>query len=228
MRAKCAPARTKAVSAQRRQQVLAGFDVGCIEALGELLQHRLQKLASAVVLPARLQQGRHVGCGAQLPGAQTMRAAQFERLDETRRNSERVRATIESAALSLRMPYRDRLIRRLRLLLADATEDDYGETLSPESLQGLLSFLRQNTAARYPDIMLTPEGFFRAEWHESDSSHLAITFLPGDDVRYVVFSRPPRARPHTMARIDRQSGITSADRVMEILAPFAIHRWVRD
>lgn len=151
----------------------------------------------------------------------------FERLDEQNDEGARLRRLLSCVSDFFPASYRDRLVSRVQMLSQELAEEDPGRVPSVESFQALLNFLVANPKLKFPHIVLTADGFFRAEWHRSKDYHLAVTFLLDGDVRFVVFAKRKGARlPSPLAKVDRQSGITSLDRLMEVLAPFAIRRWV--
>jgi hypothetical protein len=124
--------------------------------------------------------------------------------------------------------YRDRLVSRVKLLAAELDEDEPDRVPPVESLQHLVWFLTANPALKYPDIVLTPDGYFRAEWHKSNDHHLGVTFLSDGDVRFVVFAKPPRTKWTSQAtRVERQTGITTIERLLTVLGPFGVQRWVQ-
>ncbi len=74
--------------------------------------------------------------------------------------------------------------------LLGAAEDD-GYAVSPKSLQQFVRFLANHTDLKYPDVVVTPAGNFRAEWWRSRKSHIGIEFLPVGESRFVVFAPSP-------------------------------------
>ena len=151
----------------------------------------------------------------------------FERLDEKRDEGARLRAILSRAWRLLSPKYRDQLAARVQLLASELQDEESGQVPSTESLVQLLAFLLSNPSLHYPDIVLTPDGYFRAEWHRSRDRHLAVTFLPSGEVRYIVFAKRPGVRlSWPLAQVDRLSGITSIDRLLSLLVPLGVHRWI--
>ena len=153
----------------------------------------------------------------------------FERLDELRSERARFRALLQRLRLTLSTKYRDQLIARTELLAAELDDEEPGRVPAVDSLQSMATFLTLNPLMSFPEIVLTPDGHFRGEWHRGRDRHLAVTFLSAGEVRYVIFAKRPGARLlWPMAKVDRQSGVTSVDRLMDLLAPFAPRRWVEN
>src|SRR5580704_7361920 len=63
---------------QRRQQALGGFQIRRIRALDELFEDRLQKRSRRLGSSLAGQQRRQIDCGAQLPCARALTAAEFK------------------------------------------------------------------------------------------------------------------------------------------------------
>jgi hypothetical protein len=151
----------------------------------------------------------------------------FEWLDENRDESARFRALLQRVRQILPPKYRDKLIARVQLLAAELDEEEPGRAPSSNSLQSMISFLMSNPLVAFPEIVLIPDGHLRAEWHRGRDRHLTVTFLPGGEVRYVIFAKRLGTRlAWPMGKVDRQSGMTSIGRLMDVLAPFAPMRWM--
>lgn len=136
-----------------------------------------------------------------------------------------IRAEIDNIRAGSPLLYRERLARRLEALLEAMQED--GEAWaaeSPESLRRMLLFLESVPSFRYPTLTVTPSATFRAQWTERENAHFALDFLADGRVRFVVFC-PESRHPE---RVQRLSGITGWDSVMELVEPFRIHRWAED
>ena len=79
----------------------------------------------------------------------------------------------------------------------------------PASVHGLLRFLHLHSGriTSIPSLVLAFEGHVRAEWRRHRADRVAIQFLNGTDVRYVVF------QPNTLdpTRTNRVSGSSTVD-----------------
>jgi hypothetical protein len=149
----------------------------------------------------------------------------FAVLDELRIPEERIRRQISAVRKGSRLLYRERLARRLVLLLSALEEEDEPwEESSPESLRHMLLFLETLPDFRCPTITITPSATFRAQWSPDSTRHFAVDFVPDGQVRFVVFSPDPR-HPD---RVQRVSGIASWENVMKAVEPYRVHRWAAD
>lgn len=123
------------------------------------------------------------------------------------------------------MIYHERLVRRLEFLFqAMAEECEAWGADSAESLRKMLQFLQSVPSFRYPTVSVTPSATFRAQWTDGENAHFTLDFLADGQVRFVVFSPDP----HHPDRVQRLSGMTSWENVMEIIGPFRVHRWTED
>jgi len=132
-----------------------------------------------------------------------------------------LRVLIDRVVDSLSGTYGAQLGDRLRFLCDEWKEEEPTSPPSVASLSNLIAFLEMHLEMRCPDVALTPDGNFRAEWHDTDDRHLAVTFLPTGDVRFVVFATVPTDG----GRVDRVSGTTTHPRLMTVVEPFAVTRW---
>ena len=150
----------------------------------------------------------------------------FELLDDLRKPQGRMRRQIRALRGSGRLPYRERLARRLEFLLEAPEEEgeEWGEH-SPESLRQMLLFLQDIPEFRYPTVAVTPSATFRAQWQRDKSEHFAVDFLPDGQVRFVVFAPDPRH----LERVQRVSGVVSrADLKATVIEPYKVDRWAAD
>lgn len=145
--------------------------------------------------------------------------------DQPRTPEGQMRLQVRSLRAGGQLVYRERLARRLDFLL-DAAEEE-GEAWSddsPESLRRMVLFLQSVSALRYPSVTLTPSATFRAQWSADPSAHFAVDFLPNGEVRFVLFCPDPR---HP-SRVQRVSGITSWENLMNAVEPYRVLRWAAD
>jgi hypothetical protein len=149
----------------------------------------------------------------------------FDILDDLRTPRGQIQRQIIALRRGGGLPYRERLARRLDVLLGALEEE--GETWaedSPDSLRQMLLFLRAAPDLRCPTVTITPSATFRAQWQAGQNSHLAVDFLPDGQVRFVVFSPDPIRSD----RVQRVSGIVSRADVMRAIEPYKVDRWAAD
>jgi hypothetical protein len=121
------------------------------------------------------------------------------------------------------VPYATHLAQRLAALTAIAEEEAPDQApLRTESLRGLVAFLSALPSVAEPDLVLTADGDLRARWRQDATHHLAVTFLNGQDVHYVLFAPDP-AHPYKTARV---SGRATVDTLMEVVAPYGVSGWL--
>jgi len=119
-------------------------------------------------------------------------------------------------------PFSGSIANRLDDLLKASTEEGEGQTaLSSDSLRGFIRFIQKETNLVEPGLVLSFSGNIRAEWRRSRKEHFATEFLPNGQVRYVVFSYDEE-QP---SRIDRMTGLVSADSLMKKVEPFRVLSW---
>jgi hypothetical protein len=160
------------------------------------------------------------GTAALLEATQTILGSSFDALVQNELDRDGTDRLIAYVRTDLAVPYRERLAARLEHLRGAAADDGYA--LSPKSLQQLVRFLGNHPDLMYPDVVVTPAGNFRAEWWRSRRRHVGIEFLPGGESRFVVFA----PNPDNYAKTTRYAGISSADSVMDLLAPLKVRRWM--
>lgn len=149
----------------------------------------------------------------------------FTELDDLRAPEGRIRQHIRSLRSARRLAYWDRLARRLEVLLeAMKEEEERWNDDSPESLRLMLLFLESVPTFQYPVVTVTPSTTFRAQWTVDSSRHFAADFLPDGQVRYVVFS-PNLQQPDS---VQRSSGITRRESLIEFVMPHQVQRWAAD
>ena len=149
----------------------------------------------------------------------------FAVLDDLRTPEGQIRRQIHSLRRGFQLTYRERLARRLEVLLETMEEEEEGWTGdSPESLRRMLLFLNYVPNFRYPVVTITPSATFRAQWTTDAKRHFAVDFLPNGQVHFVVFFPDPR-HPN---RIQRVSGITSWESLINVIEPYKVHHWAAD
>jgi hypothetical protein len=151
---------------------------------------------------------------------QTILGSSFDALVQNELDRDGTDRLIAYVRTDLAVPYRERLAARLEHLLGAAADDGYA--ISPKSLQNFVRFLGNHPDLKYPDVVVTPAGNFRAEWWRSRRSHIGIEFLPDGESRFVTFA----PSPENYARTRRLAGISSADSVMDLVESLKVRRWM--
>lgn len=146
----------------------------------------------------------------------------FDVLDETLTDEEKVRKVVDYIRDESKIQFAEELAARLTLLYEAAKDEDPDEVpISAESLSNFVGFLQETPNLRYPDVVLTPSKEIRAQWRRGPNRHFAVVFLPTGETRYVIFT--PNVRDPD--KIDRLSGITSVDTLMETAQPHRVLDW---
>lgn len=146
----------------------------------------------------------------------------FAALDYLRTAEGRIEQLIRSIRDASPLIYRERLSRRLEFLLnAMKEEGEKWSEDSPESLRMMMLFLQTVPDFRYPTVTITPSATFRIQWTVDGNRHFAADFLPDGQVKFVVFCPDP----HHSSRIQRISGITSRENLINIVKPYKVHDW---
>ncbi len=119
--------------------------------------------------------------------------------------------------------FSDELATRLNWLHEAAKEgaDVDLPTLS-RSVEKFYQFLKHTPHLKYPNVALTPSDEIRPQWQEGPNKHFAATFLPSGTVRYVIFTPNPKDPD----QVDRLSGITSVEALMDTAEPHGVLEWV--
>ena len=118
-----------------------------------------------------------------------------------------------------------RLVKRINNLWEAAKEEaEITDQPSFESVQGLIRFLQIHPGLKYPDIVLTPSGYFRAEWRLSQSNYFAAEFLPDGDLKFVLFAPNPLRH----GKIQRVAGTVSVGQLSEALRSFGFFEWAAE
>lgn len=146
----------------------------------------------------------------------------FDALDEKLSNEEKIRRLIDYIRDKSNIQFAPELAARLEFLHQAVMEDPDETPISPESLSNFIGFLQEAPNLRYPDIVLTPSNEIRAQWRTAPNHHFAVVFLPTGETRYVIFT--PNLRDPD--KIDRLSGTTSMDTLMETAEPHRVLDWV--
>jgi len=122
---------------------------------------------------------------------------------------------------SSKLDFASELAARLGALHEIVNEDPNEPPISIDSLRSFINFIKNTPYLKRPSVVLTPDGEIRAEWRKASNKHFAVIFLPNDEARFVIFS--PNSKDSDM--IDRISGITSVDSLIENAKPHKVLDW---
>lgn len=145
----------------------------------------------------------------------------FDVLDKILPDEEKTIRLINFIAHKLNIQFAPQLVARLHFLFEAVEEDPDEGPISPESLSNFIAFLQNTPNLKYPDVVLTPSNEIRAQWRTGPNRHFAVVFLPSGTTRYVIFKPNPRDPD----KIDRLSGVTSVDALMETAEPHGVLDW---
>lgn len=149
----------------------------------------------------------------------------FDELDEKMTDEEQIKKLIDYVREGSKIKFAHELAVRLNFLYEVVNEDpdeDLDEVpISIESLRNFISFLQNATNLKYPNVVLTPSNEIRAQWRTAANRHFAVVFLPTEEARFVIFTPNPKDPD----KIDRLSGITSVDSLMETIRPHRVLEW---
>ena len=145
----------------------------------------------------------------------------FDALDEKLSDEEKIRRLIDYIRDKSNIQFAPELAARVEFLHQAVMEDPDETPISPKSLSNFIGFLQEALNLRSPDIVLTPSNEIRAQWRTAPNRHFAVVFLPTGEARYVIFT--PNLRDPD--KIDRLSGTTSVDTLMETAEPHSVLDW---
>ena len=146
----------------------------------------------------------------------------FDVLDGKLADEEKIRRLINYIRDESKIQFAEKLAARLDFLYEAAKEEDPDEVpISLESLSNFIGFLQKTPNLRYPSVVLTPSNEISAQWRVAPNRHFAVVFLPTGETRFVIFT--PNLRDPD--RIDRLSGITSVDSLLETAQPHRVLDW---
>ena len=100
-------------------------------------------------------------------------------------------------------------------------EDPEDGSISIDSMRNFIGFLQNTTNLKCPNVALTPSNEIHAQWRTAPNRHLAVVFLQTGETRFVIFS--PNSKDPEM--IDRISGLTSVDSLLETIKPHKVLEW---
>jgi len=145
----------------------------------------------------------------------------FDELDEKLPEKEKVKKLIDYVREGSKIKFPHELADRLNFLNEAVNEDPDEVPISIESWRNFISFLQNTTNLKYPNIVLTPSNEISAQWRTAPNRHFAVVFLPTGEARFVIFTPNPKDPD----KIDRFSGITSVDSLIERIRPYKILEW---
>ena len=145
----------------------------------------------------------------------------FDKLDEKLPENEKVKKLIDYVREGSNIKFAHELAVRLNFLHEDVNEDPEEDPISIESLRNFISFLRNTTNLKYPNVVLTPSNEICAQWRTAPNRHFAVVFQPTGEARFVIFTPNPKDPD----KIDRLSGITSVDSLMVTVRPHRVLEW---
>ena len=113
--------------------------------------------------------------------------------------------------LKARQTYRERIAE----LREYGVEDDV--TVNPASEKDFWAFVKSLPNARPGSLVLMDNGNLRAVWEGKGESHLALQFLGGRMIQYVIFKRRPRA-----GKVSRVAGADTFDGIKRQIDAFEL------
>ena len=145
----------------------------------------------------------------------------FDELDEKLTDEEKINKLIDYVREESNIQFAHELAIRLNCLHEAVNEDPDEVPISTESLRNFISFLREMANLKYPNVVLTPTNEIRAQWRTAPNRHFAVVFLSTGEARFVIFTPNPKDPD----KIDRFSGITLVDSLMETVQPHKVLEW---
>ena len=145
----------------------------------------------------------------------------FDELDEKLPEKEKVKKLIDYVREGSKIKFAYELAVRLNFLNEAVNEDPDEVPISIESWRNFISFLQNTPNLKYPNVVLTPSNEISAHWRTAPNRHFAVVFLPTGEARFVMFTPNPKDPD----KIDRFSGITSVDSLMERIRPYKVLEW---
>ena len=139
--------------------------------------------------------------------------------------NERIQNLIFQIRMSSVISYRERIATNL-LALNDYTKEESPEStgISLGSLQSFYDFIQMHNNLKCPIISLTPDDNIYLSWRGEKNRLFSIHFLPGEEVRFVVF-KPNDMHP---GKEDRFSGRTTYDTLKEAVTQYLVWDWISE
>jgi hypothetical protein len=161
---------------------------------------------------------------AQDPEKITFVDSPFDELYERLPDEDKISRSLVSVSQNKNISYAQGLADRLRYLYESVLDDPDEGPIPHDSLIYFLLFLSETPGLRYPDVSLTPTNEIRAQWRTAPNRHFAVSFSSKGDAQFVIF-KPNSDDPD---RIDRLSGITSIDTLIETTRPHRVLEWTSE
>ena len=138
---------------------------------------------------------------------------------------ERIQNLIFQIRMSSLISYRERIATELLALNDYAKEEGTESTgISLGSLRGFYDFIRMHNNLKCPIISLTPDDNVYLSWRGEENRLFSLHFLPGGEVRFVVF-KPNDMHPE---KEDRISGRTTYDALKEAVIQYHVWDWISE
>ena len=145
----------------------------------------------------------------------------FDELDEKLSSEEKIKKLIDYVREGSKIQFAQELAVKLNFLNEVVNEDPDEDSISIDSMRNFISFLQSTTNFKCPNVALTPSNEIHAQWRTSPNRHFAAVFLPTGETRFVIFA--PNSKDPEM--IDRISGLTSVDSLLERIQPHNVLEW---
>jgi len=145
----------------------------------------------------------------------------FDELDEKLTSEEKIKKLIDYVRKGSKIQFAQELAVKLNFLNEVVNEDPDEDSISIDSMRNFISFLQNTTNLKCPNVALTPSNEIHAQWRTAPNRHFAAVFLPTGETRFVIFT--PNSKDPEM--IDRISGLTSADSLLETIQPHKVLEW---
>ena len=151
----------------------------------------------------------------------TAEESPFDELDDKQTTGEKINRLIDFVRQGSRLKFANELAAQLDFLNEAVNEDPEEDSISIDSMRNFINFLQNTANLKCPSIALTPSNEIHAQWRTAPNRHFAAVFLPTGEARFVIFT--PNAKEPEM--IDRISGLTSVDSLLETIRPHNVLKW---
>lgn len=118
-----------------------------------------------------------------------------------------------------------RIAERLVFLENSLLEEEIDHIgINSESLQNYYDFLLFAYPLKLPAISISPQNNIYVSWEDASGNLFSLHFLPGRDVRFVIF-KPNRRNPGKTIRV---SGTTTTDMLIEDIMSYGVLSWITE
>ena len=145
----------------------------------------------------------------------------FDELDEKLTSEEKIKKLIDFVREGSKIQFAHELAAKLNFLNEVVNEDPDEDSISIDSMRNFISFLQNTTNLKCPSVALTPNNEIHAQWRTAPNRHFAAVFLSTDETRFVIFTQNSK----DPEMIDRISGLTSVDSLLETIQPHKVLEW---